>query len=124
MSVYNETALIGTGDAAAVCVVVDEGAVGPYSLTAVATDDGGATATSDAVTVQVLPPPPPTPFGGTPWQLPGLIDAENFDTDAARLLTTRQANAGGQYRRTDIHIDVTSDVEAGTTSAGSTRPDG
>src|SRR5438309_1769518 len=53
--------------------------VGNYSLTAVATDNSGASTTSGAVVVHVVNPPNSTPFGGTPTPIPGLIEAEKFD---------------------------------------------
>ena len=77
---------------------------GDYNLTAVVTDDVGARATSEVVTIHVVAPPPSTPFRGTPASIPGLIEAENFDDGGEGIAyhDLSPANAGGQYRQTDF----------------------
>jgi subtilisin family serine protease len=84
---------------------------GDYSLTAVATDDAGATTTSNAVTIHVVAPPPSTPFGGTPASIPGLIEAENFDDGGEGIAyhDSTPGNSGGQYRQTDVDIVAAAD---------------
>jgi subtilisin family serine protease len=88
---------------------------GDYSLTAVATDDAGVSATSAAVTVHVATPPSSTPFGGTAAPIPGLIEAENFDDggEGVAYHDLSPGNTGGQYRQTDVDITTTSDVGGG-----------
>jgi hypothetical protein len=65
--------------------------------------------------------PPPggggsTPFGGTPWPVPGTIEAENFD-DGGQFVAyydTTPGNSGGVYRTaTDVDIESTSDTGGG-----------
>ncbi len=54
---YAGTQLVGSDTASPFSVTWSNVAAGTYTLTAVATDDDGATATSGAVTVTVAPPP-------------------------------------------------------------------
>ena len=88
---------------------------GDYTLTAVATDEAGATSTSGTVTVHVVVPPPSTPFGGTRAAIPGLIEAENFDEGGEGIAyhDTTPGNATGQYRQTDVDIETTLDTGGG-----------
>jgi predicted Rdx family selenoprotein len=88
---------------------------GDYSLTAVATDDAGVSATSAAVTVHVVAAPNSTPFGGAGAPIPGLIEAENFDEGGEGVAYHDQSsgNTGGQYRQTDVDITTTSDAGGG-----------
>jgi len=92
---------------------------GDYSLTAVATDDDGATTTSAAVTIHVAQPPISSPFNGTAATIPGLIEAENFDDGGEGVayhdLTT--GNQGGAYRQTDVDIAAANDTGGGYTLA-------
>jgi hypothetical protein len=57
----------------------------------------------------------PTPYGGTPAAVPGLVEAENFDSGdpdvAYRDLSG--GNSGGEYRATDVDLETTSDTDAG-----------
>jgi subtilisin family serine protease len=88
---------------------------GTYSLTAVATDDAGATTTSSAVVVQVVNPPDSTPFGGVPAPIPGTVEAENFDDggEGVAYHDLVAGNAGGKYRQTDVDIESTLDTGGG-----------
>ncbi len=65
--------------------------------------------------------PTSTPFGGTPWSIPGTIQAEDFDDGGEGLayLDTSAGNTGGQYRSTDVDIEATRMAAPDTTSAGS-----
>jgi hypothetical protein len=56
-----------------------------------------------------------TPFGGTAWAIPGLIDAENFDEggEGVAYHDSTVGNAGGKYRTTDVDIESTSDIGGG-----------
>jgi subtilisin family serine protease len=90
-------------------------APGSYTLTAVATDNLGATKTSTPISIQVVAPPSPTPFGGQPAQIPGLIEFENFDDggEGVAYHDLTSGNTGGQYRQTDVDIEATTDVGGG-----------
>jgi subtilisin family serine protease len=89
--------------------------VGHFALTAVATDNDGATATSSSRTVHVLPGPTSRPFGGTAAPIPGVVEAENFNEggEGFGYHDLSAGNAGGQYRQTDVDIETTSDAGGG-----------
>jgi len=63
------------------------------------------------------PPPPPanTPFGGTAVQLPGLVEAENFDQGGQSIAysDTTAGNAGNVYRATDVDLENSTDAGGG-----------
>jgi hypothetical protein len=81
---------------------------GPHTLAAVARDASGNTATAAAVTVTVSnPTPSPTPFRGTPFPVPGLIEAEDFDNggEGVAYHDLVAGNAGRLYR-TNTDVDI------------------
>ncbi|MDB5272924.1 MAG: C-terminal target protein, partial [Chitinophagaceae bacterium] len=56
------------------------------------------------------------PYGGTPWAIPGKIEAENYDLGGQGLAynETTTANQGGAYRTTDaVDIEASTDTGAG-----------
>ncbi len=62
-----------------------------------------------------------SPFGGTPWAVPGTIQAEDFDDGAEGVAyhDTTSGNSGGAYRSTNVDIESSSAVgyDIGWTSA-------
>jgi len=95
--------------------------VGPTNTptnTSVATLTGTPTNTSVATNT-----PTNTPSGGqgaypsgTPWAIPGTIQAENYDTGGENVAyhDLETANQGGQYRPTEgVDIETTSDTGGG-----------
>jgi len=54
------------------------------------------------------------PYGGTPWPIPGTIQAENYDVGGQGIAyyDTDTANDGGQYRITES-VDVETCTDAG-----------
>jgi subtilisin family serine protease len=88
---------------------------GVYALTAVATDNDGATAPSQVVTVRVDDAAGSAPFRGTPVRLPGTIEAEDFDHggQGVAYFDRTPGNAGGVYRDTDVDIEATADAGGG-----------
>ena len=46
------------------------------------------------------------PYGGTPWPVPGMIEAEDYDTggEADAYHDRTAGNNGGQYRTDDVDI--------------------
>jgi|GEM_PF-2893019 len=83
---------------------------GTYSITVKATDDKGGVTTSAPVTVVVTNPVTQSPYGGSAWPIPGIIEAENYDLGGQGLafndLTT--ANQGGYYRVDAVDIEPAS----------------
>ncbi|MBK9132723.1 MAG: FG-GAP repeat protein [Gammaproteobacteria bacterium] len=95
----------------------------PYSVTVTATD-GAGTSSSTSFTVTVLPVSSHTPYGGSAWPIPGIIEAENYDLGGSGVgyFDTTAGNAGNLYRSDGVDIWVASDVDGaymvGQTSAG------
>jgi subtilisin family serine protease len=112
---YSGQTLIGTDPSAPFSFSWANVAPGSYTLTAVATDNLGATKTSAPISVQVVAPPSSTPFGGQPAAIPGLIELENFDDggDGIAYHDLTSGNTGGQYRQTNVDIEATTDVGGG-----------
>lgn len=60
--------------------------------------------------------PASTPFGGTPWAVPGPIEAENFDSggEGVAYHDLEAANQGGSYRTSEgVDIQATTDAGGG-----------
>ncbi|MEA2699616.1 MAG: hypothetical protein QOI66_3887, partial [Myxococcales bacterium] len=66
--------------------------------------------------------PPSTPFSGTPINLPGTIEAENFDNggEGVAYHDADTGNTGGAYRMTDVDLQTASEgnVNVGWIVAG------
>jgi subtilisin family serine protease len=112
---YAGTALIGIDAAPPFDFTWSNALVGTYALTAVATDHDGATSTSPAVNIRVLPGS--QPFGGVAASVPGIVEAENFNEggEGVGYHDLTAGNTGGQYRQTDVDIATTTDVGGGYT---------
>ena len=68
---------------------------------------------------------PETPYGGTPWPIPGTIQAENYDNGGQGVAynDSDPTNDGGQYRTTEgVDVETCSDTgggyDVGYTAAG------
>ena len=75
-----------------------------------ASDTAGSSAKSAAATTTGAP------YGGTPWALPGTIEAENFDNGGQNVgyYNAANTNQGGQYRSAEgVGIEASSDSGAG-----------
>jgi len=63
-----------------------------------------------------------SPFSGTPVSVPGAIEAARFDNggEGVAYHDSTPGNAGGQYRQTDVDIEVASDggYDVGWTAPG------
>jgi len=86
---------------------------GTYPVTVTGTQGN----TQRSSTVQLTVGSPETPFGGTPWPLPGLIQAENFDNGGNGIgyFNTYTSNpAGTNYRPgATVGVEVTGDTGGG-----------
>jgi hypothetical protein len=114
---YSGTALIGIDVLPPFELTWSDTVVGNYALTAVATDNDGATSTSAAANIHVQPGPDSLPFGGTAAPIPGIVEAEYFNDggEGVGYHDLTAGNTGGQFRQTDVDIFVTSDVGSGYT---------
>jgi len=67
-------------------------------------------------------PPGQGPYGGLAWSIPGVIEAENYDTGGQNVAyyDTVGGNSGGAYRSDDVDIESCSEggYDVGWTEAG------
>jgi hypothetical protein len=100
---------LGEDTAAPYSVTWSDVPAGSYTLTAKATDDGGATRVSAGVGITVNEPR--GPFGGVARAIPGRVEAEDYDAggEAVAYHDTTPGNVGGQYRSDDVDIEVCSE---------------
>ena len=68
-----------------------------------------------SITTSVLTLIKPGPYSGTPAQIPGKIEAENYDlgSNGVSYFDTDAGNNGGQYRTDDVDIETCSDTLGG-----------
>jgi hypothetical protein len=88
--------------------------VGTYPVTISATNASGTG--SVTLTVNINQSPTELPYGGTPWPIPGTIQAENYDDGGQGLAYSDSdpTNDGGQYRLAEgVDIETTTDVGGG-----------
>ncbi len=66
-------------------------------------------------TITVNPSSGESPYGGTPWPVPGQIEAENYDVGGQNVAyyDTVAGNSGGAYRTDDVDIRTTTDANGG-----------
>ena len=86
---------------------------GSHSLSAVARDAAGKTATA-AVSVTVANGATQSPYTGTPYPVPGQFQAENFDKggEGVAYHDVVRGNAGGLYRTAE-DVDIISPYAGG-----------
>ena len=79
---------------------------GKRNVTAVVTDNTGATTTSNVLVVTVTVPQ--APYVGTAWAIPGKIEFENYDVggNGFAYLDSATGNTGGATFRTDEDVDI------------------
>lgn len=77
--------------------------------------NGGSVGNFNYVRLAAASAPGTTPYGGTPWAVPGRIEAENFDDGGEGFAyhDTTSENSGGQYRPTGVDIQLTGDAGGG-----------
>ncbi|WP_211441786.1 carbohydrate-binding protein [Collimonas humicola] len=93
---------LALASASILCACGDGGSASPGSAASSAKSAAAATAGS--------------PYGGTPWPLPGTIQAENFDNGGQSVgyYNAANTNQGGQYRSAEgVGIEASSDSGAG-----------
>ncbi len=87
---------------------------GNYKITCLAYSSTGLTSTSDTINITVGSNASTSPYGGTPAQIPGTIDAENYDLGGQgnAYNDSDPQNNGAQYRPFD-GVDIESCSDAG-----------
>jgi hypothetical protein len=80
-----------------------------------AANDSGESPLSAVITAVPRAPSARSPFGGTPWTLPGVLQTENFDDGGEGIAyhDLDTANQGGRYRATGVDVNVASDSAGG-----------
>jgi fibronectin type 3 domain-containing protein len=85
-----------------------------YYYYVVAANAGGVSPASNEVNA-VPNPPAEAPYGGTPWAVPGTVQAENYDTGgpgAAYNVTSTNGSANN-YRTDGVDLEATTDTGGG-----------
>lgn len=96
---------------------------GTYYVYAKAIDDFPATTISDSIVITVTAATSEQPYGGTPWTIPGKIEAENYDVgNNLGYYDSDASNQGFSYRTNSVDIEPCSDTgggyDVGWTAAG------
>ena len=89
---------------------------GNYKITAGAYSNTGTNLVSDTINISVGNNADTSPYGGTPSQIPGTIEAENYDLggQGKAYNDTDPQNLGGQYRPFEaVDIETCSDTGNG-----------
>ena len=86
-----------------------------YTYRVAATGTAGNSAFSNEATVTTPAANGQTPYGGSPWAMPGTVQAENFDEGGEGIAyhDTSSGNEGGAYRTTGVDLEGTSDTGGG-----------
>jgi xylan 1,4-beta-xylosidase len=114
---YDGTTLIGTDNSSPYSFTWSGASSGTHSITAIATDNLGQTATSTAVTITVTGVQ--APYKGTPFQIPGIIQLEEYDLGGNGLAYLDNSPGSDvtpvvNYRTTeDVDIEACTDAGAG-----------
>lgn len=111
---FSGTKLLGAATASPYTYSWANVAAGTYSVTAVATDNSGKTATSEAVIIKVNPAQ--AAYSGTAAVIPGKIEFENYDIggNGFAYLDNAADNTGGASFRTDEDVDIENCTDIGT----------
>lgn len=113
VSFYNGASLLGTDNSAPYSFIWENVPAGTYTITAIATDNEGATGTSAEIQVEVLNLVPQSPFNGSPFVIPGRIEAEEYDLGGQGVSFNELGAAGNEggatLRNDDVDIEVTGD---------------
>lgn len=97
---------------------------GIYRLHCIAYSSNGYSSYSDTVVVNVLGNSSTSPFGGTPAEVPGVIEAEDYDLggQGKAYFDSDSTNHGAQYRLNDwVDIEACLDTSGGY-DVGWTQP--
>lgn len=110
---YDGTTLIASDNSAPYSFTWSGASAGTHTITAVATDNTGQTATSTAVMITVTAVQ--APFKGTAHPIPGRIEAEDYDLGGQGVAfneANTTGNEGLATYRTDQQVDVETTQDA------------
>jgi beta-glucanase (GH16 family) len=113
---YTGTTLLGVDSTFPYTYTWTSVADGCYTIAAKAFDDGGAVSDLDTVDITVGTGCGQAPYPGSPFVLPGVVEAEDFDIggEGVAYHDTDTGNNGNQYRTSeDVDIEACSDVGGG-----------
>lgn len=110
---YSGSTLIGSDNTAPYSFTWTDVPQGTYIIKAVATSSANVTGMSSGIQVYVNIPQ--TPYGATPWPIPGKIEAENYDEGGNNhsYYDNSGGNTGDVYRTDDVDLEATTDGGAG-----------
>ncbi|MDF2454571.1 MAG: C-terminal target protein [Cytophagaceae bacterium] len=102
---FSGTTLLGSDATAPYTYNWQNVAAGTYTITAKATDNDNTVTTSSAVTVTVTIPQ--SPYNGVVAQIPGVIQAENYDLggQGVAYYDNTPTNLSGAYRTDAVDIE-------------------
>lgn len=113
---FNGTTLLGSDATAPYSFSFTNVVAGTYLLKVVATDNKGATASSQVVTIVVNNPSVTrAPFNGTPLSIPGTIQIEEYDLggEGVAFHETTTGNSGNSNLRASDPVDIETTTDEG-----------
>ncbi len=112
---YQGSMKIGETDLAPYAMTWRNVLSGNYTISAKVYTDKNFTSVSDAVNVKVGSGSVNAPFGGSAFNIPGIIEAENYNLGGSNVgyYDSTPGNTGGTYRSDDVDIQECSDTNGG-----------
>ncbi|HEY8400843.1 MAG TPA: glycosyl hydrolase family 8 [Cytophagaceae bacterium] len=113
---YMDGILLGEVNSSPYSLATSTIVTGTHTLTAIATDDKGKSTTSAGVSITITVNTTQTPFNGTPFAIPGKIEAEQYDIgmpDIAYKDMTELNEGNANYRNDQVDIEECTDVGLG-----------
>ncbi len=113
---YQDHEKIGETDVSPYQMTWNNVSAGNYKIRSIAYTNDGLSIKSDFTNITVGGGANASPYGGTPAQIPGTIEAENYDLGGQNVSfgSTAAINTGGFYRLSDgIDIEQCTDINGG-----------
>ncbi|NJM15542.1 MAG: carbohydrate-binding protein [Bacteroidales bacterium] len=110
---YQGTTKVGEDNTSPYSYSWSGASIGAYTLYAKATDDKGGSTTSAGIGINVVEGQ--GPYGGSAWEIPGRVEAENYDTggEGVAFHDTDDGNNDCGGRAENVDVQATSDVGGG-----------
>jgi len=107
---FNGSTLLGTDVSSPYSFGWTNVTAGTYMVTAKATDNGGAVATSSSVAITVNNTSTQTPYNGVAIAIPGTVEAEYYDLGGQGIAfnDVDAANQGGAFRADAVDMEACS----------------